>query len=111
MMAAPQKQRKKRLLNLYMDSRGKCHYCGIDTTLPPPNAGSKYHKPTTATIEHIYPRTDIRRLLQSHYFENTVLACFECNQHQSKMTDPMRGVGIDKDFSLIKLLENEQNTY
>lgn len=81
---------------LWHDRHGMCHYCKIKTVLPKVLAESLglkvedmfrklkkeqyYHM---ATIDHLVPRYDIRRL-QKTTKERTVLCCWKCNQARNR---------------------------
>src|SRR5687767_7513791 len=73
----------KRLNELFSDSP-KCYYCGCVT--------KRYSQVWTkgnpipddmATIEHLYPKWDIRRPLVG-FRESTVLSCYKCNHSQMR---------------------------
>lgn len=71
---------KGKLAELYNNQDGKCFYCGKKMKY---RAGSGNSAKDGATIEHLYPKTDIRRLLLSPS-EYIVAACFKCNQEQNR---------------------------
>lgn len=65
---------RKLLPRLHGMNRGRCFYCNRSTKLPDSPVLKDYH----ATIDHVYTKIDIRRLLL-HYADHVVLACYKCN--------------------------------
>jgi hypothetical protein len=57
----------------------KCYYCKQKTIFENRQIGDGILKPNAATVEHLYSKLDIRRLLQKN---TTVLACYHCNQER-----------------------------
>ncbi len=99
-------QGKKNLREyLYKKHKRKCFYCGKFVGL---NKSNKKIECSTATIEHLYPKTDIRRFLLA-YREYTVLSCHKCNRskNQEYMEETVAPYLSNKHGDLIiKLLVN-----
>lgn len=70
----------KRIRRLYREQKGNCFYCGRKVKL----AYNDLEDKRKATIEHIYPKNDIRRLLFKGSNGPVVLACYGCNQKMNK---------------------------
>jgi hypothetical protein len=85
---APKKKKAKEppppagLRQLWKQQKGICYYCFAPASLPQ-ETGNLYAE-DSATIEHIYPRNDIRRNLLTEA-ELRVMACFRCNQEANKL--------------------------
>jgi len=97
--------RKRVLLRLYKQANGICSYCGIKTIIRTPEEDNEeYH----ASIEHLYPKTDIRRYAQENNFDYTVLACRGCNHKMNELNKHLTAqyAIFDSDFSLIKIFKN-----
>ena len=58
-----------------------CHWCKESVFRNAENGGKKQKK-NTATVDHIYDRRDLRRYLVTEE-ENTVIACYGCNQKRN----------------------------
>jgi len=68
---------RKVLIWLYKKHKGKCFYCGCNTVLPAHHSQNKgFDK--MATIEHVYSKNDLRRLLIPQ-FSKIKLSCYKCN--------------------------------
>jgi 5-methylcytosine-specific restriction endonuclease McrA len=62
----------------------KCFYCGVITMEPPKNFDFKSDPPDNmATVDHVYSKKDIRRLLKNGKKE-LVLCCYKCNNDRMK---------------------------
>jgi hypothetical protein len=62
-----------------------CNWCKEEVfrNALPDNRGNKcVQRNNTATVDHIYDRRDIRRYLVTEE-ENTVIACYKCNQERN----------------------------
>lgn len=70
----------RRTLRLLIKQKSKCYYCGCKCFLylKRRKIGFGNLPNNTATIEHIYPNTDIRRLCKGGKSKQ-VVACYECN--------------------------------
>jgi hypothetical protein len=66
----------KRRMKALMRGGNTCYYCGKPVVRN--KKGDTINYPNTATIEHLFSIRDIRRALVG-FIENTVLACFSCN--------------------------------
>jgi len=67
-------RRKRRTRRRRMWGRDcRCFWCGIVTTIKTVNL------PNSATVEHIYPRSDPRRRDTRRHLPTFVLACSRCN--------------------------------
>lgn len=69
----------------YFKQHGSCCYCGIQCILIMNNQeryriyGSILPPDNLATLEHIYPKTDIRRFIRNKFEKVTLMACRKCN--------------------------------
>lgn len=66
---------------MHRKQHGKCHYCGKETFIVAGTEKSAYIAQchNRATIEHLFPRQDLRRILIKNNVQYTVMACNECN--------------------------------
>lgn len=78
-------------LLLFNRQKGKCYYCSRDCTMGYNirNSSDAQNNPSLATIEHLYPKLDLRRLCtMSKTFKrrhkDKVMACYECNQRMNE---------------------------
>lgn len=71
---------KHRLQELLDRKHPRCYYCKQDVYHTTFLRGKQLHN--TATVDHRYPKTDIRRNLVTEN-RNTVLCCYECNQSRN----------------------------
>jgi hypothetical protein len=67
---------------LLLQGKSKCHYCQIEVSTVQRRSKTPVHD-TCATIEHLYPKGDIRRYLSGSK-DNVVLACYKCNQERNE---------------------------
>ncbi|HYH14324.1 MAG TPA: hypothetical protein VD794_03835 [Flavisolibacter sp.] len=88
------KSLRKRLYN-YQD--GLCYYCGNKTSL---EINQEENIFLAATIEHVYDRWDIRRGVTNE----TVLACYFCNQLKSRLDHARRWQGFDYSEYAVSIL-------
>jgi len=65
---------------VYVESNGKCVYCGIDVV-------SDRYLYATSEIDHLFPRARYKDL--EEHPKNIVLACYCCNGKKQKF-DPMK---------------------
>lgn len=68
----------KKLRRLLRENGPKCHYCGCTTVPPTPGKASQAHN--SATVEHIYPKIDLRRYAEGGNI--VVIACRRCNSNR-----------------------------
>lgn len=68
------------LSKLYISGSKKCAYCGSYVCR---SRTSSVRWPNTATIDHVYPRYDIRRYAMGGD-KKVVLCCYECNQKRTR---------------------------
>lgn len=82
--------------------RNKCHYCQCQMV---PTYEGKHFPDNLATVEHIYPRTDIRRALCG----KIVIACYKCNNGKAakENQDLARSIWSNI-FDIRNLLTNQQ---
>ncbi len=74
--------RKMKLIErLYVEQEGMCYYCGCKCFKYVCTDGQCPED--AATIEHLYPKSDVRRTLLS-YYEHTVMSCYRCNQNENR---------------------------
>jgi hypothetical protein len=79
------RKRRRQLLRLFAKQFGLCHWCGCEMQIhaaddaPPPV--------NTATLEHLFPRNDLRRALYTGHPDvvTKVAACHECNNLRGDM--------------------------
>lgn len=74
-------------LALYELHEGRCCYCGLQTTMPPPGWRTRHWtkaNPPYATIEH---KTPVSRG-GTNDMSNLALACVTCNQVRGAMLSP-----------------------
>lgn len=82
---------------LWKRCKGKCYYCKVKTTLPKDLATlhglsvddmcrllKKEQYYCMATIDHLIPRYDARRLSKNRGEERTVLCCWKCNNDRAR---------------------------
>jgi hypothetical protein len=98
-------------VRLYIQQKGRCYYCHQLMKSPLHNPSNGRVGPKNSTIEHLYPKTDIRRFCKGGN-DAKVLACAKCNnlkgaidgivnsEYSRELTKPYKGL-------LIKLLKNE----
>lgn len=67
-------RRNGHLRTLFANASGKCYYCQRQCLLI-----CDQRPKDRATIDHIYPKDDIRRKIVGNDKKYTVLACDECN--------------------------------
>lgn len=97
---------KEKRAHLFRKQKCRCYYCKRllvndlkrndwynSRQLPPPD--------NTATLEHLYPREDIRRFLINNY-QNIVVACYRCNQIRN---DEFLGERNREYVSIISMLQ------
>jgi 5-methylcytosine-specific restriction endonuclease McrA len=81
----------RRRLRLFKAQDGKCFHCDCECTMEMLCTDGKHHKPypNTFTIDHVYPRTDPRRLdptaLANVMGMHVVGACSSCNHQRGSM--------------------------
>lgn len=73
----------QRLRNLYHAAGGKCYYCQRICNKPATGGVRLPTHELNATVEHLYSRDDIRRLLADGK-KIRVLSCYRCNQEANK---------------------------
>lgn len=100
-------KRKRVLGDLFYEHKRRCFYCGILTDWPKHIQGQSL-LPYAATIEHLYPKWDIRRALS----EKVVLACYKCNNGKNiddynKMFEGFTYLG--NEFDIFSLFNREPN--
>lgn len=66
-----------KILKNLLASSNHCFYC--KTSVIKNRKGSKICRSNSATVDHIYSKTDIRRFIVQEE-NNVVLACYSCNQ-------------------------------
>jgi 5-methylcytosine-specific restriction endonuclease McrA len=72
---------RRRRRKLFEASGGRCYWCGEPTHLNAPTEANRHIDTKYATIDHLLPQQrggSFRR-------ENTVLACYECNERRGGM--------------------------
>ena len=67
-----------------------CRYCGVTMTFETARKGE--FRPDLATIEHLIPLSKGG----AHTFENTCLACWECNIRRGNRGEVNGGIGADR---------------
>lgn len=112
-------RRLRRITKLYNEQNGLCYYCNKPADLI---TGINLHgrqKDNTATVEHIYNRTDIRRMLlqsigyKNQHIKQIVMAHYKCNNGKSKIDHDLmyinyRNEEAQYDGLLIKLLKDNK---
>lgn len=75
---------KKKIEKAWVLANGKirCHWCKRRVYITE-HVINKPIEDNRATIDHIYPKGDIRRDLVG-YDESTVISCFSCNQKRNE---------------------------
>lgn len=68
---------RRKIINLAKEVGKRCCYCGCRMVL---EQGDTPNQDRSATIEHVYSKMDIRRLLD----ESKMLACYKCNTGKAK---------------------------
>lgn len=98
----------KKIVNLFLKHKGKCYYCGVLTKLPKSQKytrkGTKVN-PRMATVEHVYSRMDIRRLIT----DKSVLACVSCNNAKAYRDYDLvfnNGTYQDKEYEYVNSISN-----
>lgn len=75
---------KNKRIRVFNRDKFVCHYCGVKCFL-------WNHEPyvttpdNTATIEHIYPKSDIRSLLTGNNIRFVTTACRKCNKEKGEI--------------------------
>lgn len=70
-----------------------CHYCGIPM-MHKKDKIRKYKKSTipdnTITVDHVYPKLDVRAIFYPELRTVTVLCCYKCNQKRNDESQTYR---------------------
>ena len=70
----------RHILKPFIEQHGKCYYCQSPMKLH--SRGVRATKWEDATVEHLYPRGDLRRYLLNDH-QCTVIACHHCNAEKN----------------------------
>lgn len=83
---------RERTLNEFIKQGGKCCYCKCKCVFILNSAeankihNSKGRPDNLATLEHIYPKTDIRRWVNHNGAQTVKMACVKCNSERGIST-------------------------
>jgi len=102
--------RKHRIIkDLLTKQNGQCWYCKIPCRIRySTKKGEKFPYPI-ATIEHLYTKEDLRRLIYSERSQPIVMACARCNKKKGS-TFHRQVTGEDAIYDpvdLIRILNNK----
>lgn len=75
------------IARLMLEGEGRCHWCGKPVVEWKDKHQKKPADSIRATIDHVYPRNDIRRVQkdQDPRAINTVLSCYTCNNNRGDL--------------------------
>jgi hypothetical protein len=77
---------RKRREKLWKEHQGKCHWCGIDTVLPPRGQARIEHRNDLATLDHLRSRLhSSRKIPNNTNEERTCLSCWHCNNVRGRL--------------------------
>jgi len=95
----------RNLLWMMHNKNNKCYYCKKRTFLNPP--GVKHCRSLTATVEHLYDKSDIRRFITGPYGA-IVVACNQCNQAANERShERLKAINDDcPEVNLMQILKD-----
>jgi hypothetical protein len=114
-MARNKNKNSDRLKSLLAQSN-RCRYCHVK--VHPSKDGTGVQDDTVATVDHIYSRYSLIRMLFANKYGKTrqhkdiVLSCYKCNKErndneQRKAAEFYKSLPGDEDISLIDLISNK----